>query len=297
LNLTARGKVVVTGGSGNLGQQVVRDLLGGGYEVLSLDRVAPTAPACPTWLADLTRPGDLYQALRGALGVVHLAAYQAPNLAPDTETFGNNVRSTYNLLKAATDLSVPRVVLASSIAAYGFLYAPRLEAPEYLPLDEAHPTRPQDPYGLAKVVGETVADAFARLAPLTAVSLRLAGVHFDTSYRSFSERWRRPEVRARGFWSYVDVRDASLALRLALEEPLQAGHHVLNVAAPISAMPEPTEELVERYLPGFAAVRADSRAQPHWSGINSTRAELLLGFRAQHLWTSYLTPEGNLRTR
>jgi nucleoside-diphosphate-sugar epimerase len=295
--LNSSGKVVVTGGSGRLGQQVSRDLLAAGHEVLSLDRITPAERLCPAWLADLTRPGDLYQALAGADGVVHLAAYQAPNLAPDTQTFGNNVQSTYNVLKAAADLSVPRVVLASSIAAYGFLYAPRLEAPDYLPLDEAHPTRPQDPYGLSKVVGETVADAFARLAPLTAVSLRLAGIHFDTTYRSFSERWRRPEVRARGFWSYVDVRDASLALRLALEAPLEAGHHVLNVAAPISAMPEPTDDLVRAYLPGFGGVRADSQAQPHWSGISSARAELLLGFRPRHLWTSYITSDGSLRTR
>lgn len=274
---------------------MVRELLAASHEVLSFDRVAPRERLCPAWLADVTQPGDLYQALRGASAVVHLAAYQAPNLVPDTETFANNVGATYNVLKAASDLGVGRVVLASSIAAYGFLYAPRLERPEYLPLDEAHPSRPADPYGLSKLVGEVAADSFVRFAPLAVVSLRLAGVHFDISYQTFVERWSRPEVRARGFWSYVDVRDAATAVRLALEAHLE-GHHVLNVAAPISAMPEPTADLVRRHLPGLIDLRPDPSAGPHWSGISSGAIQRLLGFTAQHLWTTYLTSHGRPRS-
>src|SRR5579875_2845670 len=80
-------RVVVTGGSGRLGGFVIRELLAHGHDVLSLDRVRPAAPPCTAWQVDLTRSGDVYQALVGAEGVVHLAAYQAPDLAPDTETF------------------------------------------------------------------------------------------------------------------------------------------------------------------------------------------------------------------
>jgi nucleoside-diphosphate-sugar epimerase len=95
---------------------------------------------CPSWIADLRHSGDLFEALKGAYGVVHLAAYQAPNLAPDAETLGNNVTSTYNVLRAAADLRIKKVVLASSTAAFGFIYAKNLWAPDYLPLDESHPS-------------------------------------------------------------------------------------------------------------------------------------------------------------
>lgn len=50
-------------------------------------------------------------------------------------------------------------MIASSTAAFGFIYAKNLWAPDYLPLDESHPSKPQDSYGLSKVVGEQIADS------------------------------------------------------------------------------------------------------------------------------------------
>src|ERR671930_629849 len=116
-------KVVVTGGSGRLGQFAIRELLSHNYEVLSLDKTPAREKLCPSWIADLRQSGDLYEALREAFGVVHLGAYQAPNLASDSETFSNNVSSTYNVLRAAAAMEVKKVVLASSTAAFGFIYA------------------------------------------------------------------------------------------------------------------------------------------------------------------------------
>ncbi len=203
-------KVVVTGGSGRLGQFVIRDLLTHGFQVLSLDRVPPREKLCPSWLVDLRHSGDLFEALKNAYGIVHLGAYQAPNLAPDAETFSNNVSSTYNVLRAAADAKVKKVVLASSTAAFGFIYAVKLWAPDYLPLDEEHPSNPQDSYGLSKVLGEKIADSIVSVhKDMTISSLRFPGVNFDLSYESFRERWRNPSSRANGFWTYIDARDAA----------------------------------------------------------------------------------------
>jgi nucleoside-diphosphate-sugar epimerase len=279
-------KIVVTGGSGALGQFVIRELLTAGHAPLSLDRSRPPEALCPTWQADLTRAGDVYQALVGAEGVIHLAAYQAPNLAPDTETFTNNVAATYNVLHAAAALGTPHVVLASSVAAYGFLYAPRMWAPDYLPLDEAHPCRPVDPYGLSKTTGEALADAFARRGTTSIVSLRLPGVNFDLTYERIRRRWAEPGARLGNFWSYIDARDAALACRLAVEVTLNS-HAVLNVAAPTSTMREPTVDLIARYLPDVAEIRPG--ADPHWAGLDSSKAARVLGFRAVHTWQRYLT--------
>src|SRR5437660_5562113 len=139
-------KIVVTGGNGRLGRLVIRQLLAHEYEVLSLDRVPPAEKLCASWMADLRHSGEVYEALKGAFGVVHLGAYQAPNLAPDAETFSNNVTATYNVLKAAADLGVKKVVIASRTTAFRLIYARQPASPDELPVAQQHPPRPSHPY-------------------------------------------------------------------------------------------------------------------------------------------------------
>jgi nucleoside-diphosphate-sugar epimerase len=282
-------KVVVTGGSGRLGQFVLRDLLARNYQVLSLDKVPPREKLCPSWLADLRHSGDLFEALKGAYGIIHLGAYQAPNLAPDAETLSNNVSSTYNVLRAAADSRVKRVVLASSTAAFGFIYATKLWAPDYLPLDESHPSNPQDCYGLSKVLGEKIADSIVSVhRDMTISSLRFPGVNFDLSYESFRERWRNPPARTSGFWTYIDARDAAMTCRLALEAKF-TGHEVFIASAPKNCMIQPTLELVKKYLPKGAKIK--KVAGTHWSCVDSAKARRVLGFKPAHVWQDYITAD------
>jgi nucleoside-diphosphate-sugar epimerase len=287
-------KIVVTGGSGRLGQFVIRDLLANGYQVLSLDRVPPREKLCPSWLVDLRQAGDLFEALKDAYGIVHLGAYQAPNLASDAETISNNVSATYNVLRAAADSKVARVVIASSTAAFGFIYAKNLWAPEYLPLDESHPSKPQDSYGLSKVLGEQIADSMVSVyKEMTVSSLRFPGVNFDLSYESFRERWRNPPSRTSGFWTYIDARDAAMTCRLALEAKFQ-GHEVFIASAAKNCMIQPTLELVQKYLPKGAKIRKTSGT--HWSCVDSAKARRMLCFNPQHLWQDYLKEGKSLRS-
>jgi nucleoside-diphosphate-sugar epimerase len=285
-------KIVVTGGSGRLGQFVIRDLLANGYQVLSLDRVPPREKLCTSWLADLRHSGDLFEAMRESYGVIHLGAYQAPNLAPDAETLSNNVSATYNVLRAAADVRVKKVVIASSTAAFGFIYAKNLWAPEYLPLDEDHPSKPQDSYGLSKVLGEHIADSIVTVhKDMTVSSLRFPGVNFDLSYESFKERWCNPRSRTSGFWTYIDARDAAMTCRLALEAKF-TGHEVFIVSATKNCMIQPTMELIKKYLPHGAKIKKVSGT--HWSCVDSAKARRMLGFKPQHLWQDYLT-EGQVK--
>ena len=281
-------KIIVTGGSGQLGSYTVRALVDSGHDVLSLDRVRPATPPCDSWVCDLTRAGDLYQAFKGADAVVHLAAYQAPGLVPDSETFSNNVTASYNVLKAATDSGVRRVVMASSIAAYGFTYAARMWSPEYLPLDENYPCKPQDPYGLSKIFGEQLADSFVSHADLSVVSLRISGVNFDQRYASLPARWADPGAKIGTFWSYIDVRDTAVACRLAVEAKID-GHLICNLSADTSRYREPTTELIAKYLPG---TKIRDGFSSHFGGLDNSRAKDLLGFKAEHHWQDYITSDG-----
>jgi len=281
-------KIIVTGGSGQLGSHTVRALVEAGHEVLSLDRIRPTETLCQTWVCDLSQAGDLYQASMGADAIVHLAAYQAPGMVPDTETFSNNVTASYNVLKVAADNGVSRVIMASSIAAYGFTYAAKMWSPDYLPLDEDYPCNPQDPYGLSKITGEKLADSFVSYTDMSVVSLRISGVSFDLNYASLPIRWTDPGAKIGTFWSYIDARDAAEACRLAVETEID-GHLICNLSNDISRYREPTADLIERYLPetkirdGFA---------DHFGGLDNSRIKNSLGFTAKHHWQDYLTPEG-----
>jgi nucleoside-diphosphate-sugar epimerase len=276
-------KIVVTGSSGQFGRHVVRNLTAAGHDILGVDRVANPSLR-PSWVCDLSCTGDLFEAFAGADAVVHLAAIPAPNLAPDSVTFNNNVNVTYNVLKVAADLKIRKVAVASSIAAYGFLYAQKMPQPKYLPLDEDHPCQPTDPYGLSKLVGETIADSFAIQTGASIVSLRLPGINFDPEYRLIKERLSNPRYRLPGFWTYIDARDAAEACRLALEAA-PPGHTVFNAAAQTSNMREPTDDLLKQYLPG---VRKNKNGSGNWSGMDSSRAERILGFRAEHVWERYI---------
>lgn len=275
-------KITVTGSGGRFGRHVVQNLAAAGHDILGVDRVADLSVR-PSWVCDLGHAGDLFEAFAGAEAVVHLAAIPAPNLAPDSVTFNNNASATYNVLKVAADLKIRKVVVASSIAAYGFLYARKLPQPKYLPLDEDHPCHPTDLYGLSKVVGETIANSFAAQTEASIVSLRLPGINFDPEFGLVKERLRNPRYRMPGFWTYIDVRDAAEACRLALEAA-PAGHTIFNAAAPSSNMREPTDDLLKRYLPSVKKNKAGLVG--NWSGMDSSKIERVLGFRARHVWES-----------
>src|SRR5690606_34779445 len=99
-------------------------------------------------------------------GVIHLAALKAAGESMvEPEKFSrHNITGSLNLLEAALAAKIPALVFSSSAAVYG--------APEYLPLDEKHPTRPENYYGYTKLAIEGFLDWYGRLKGLKHVSLR-----------------------------------------------------------------------------------------------------------------------------
>ena len=162
-------RILVTGGSGRVGQFAIAELLEHGHEVINADRVEPTNPRAPKIArevrfieTDLADVGQVAGALAGCDGVIHLGAIPSPYRHADEHVFGNNVMSTFATLQAASLLGVKRAVIASSISAYGTAYAPTPFPPRYAPVDEGHPLLNHDPYGLSKEVDERTAEMFHR---------------------------------------------------------------------------------------------------------------------------------------
>jgi len=290
-------KIVVTGGAGRLGRHVIKELAGQGHDVLCIDRVLPKEPVCSSLALDLREVKSLINVFEGAEAVIHLARipfpytangfdpasglWKTPDVAVDTERFCQNVTITYNVLVASLEAGVKKIVTGSSLAVYGLYYPSRPNAPDYLPIDENHPLIPQDPYGMTKLVGEQLCDSFARKKEIQIASLRFAGIATDEQYPILLERQRDPLCRGTGaLWSYIDVRDAAMACRLAVETNF-SGHEAFNICAPKTTMKEPTVELVQRYLPQVKLIK--SGLQDNWCGYDAGKAENILGFRAAHL--------------
>lgn len=288
-------RIVVTGGAGRLGQLTIDELLDHGHEVQSIDKVPVSESLCRCSVIDLLQADDLAKAFERADGVIHLArkkfpytsngfdplsrTWKTPDVLGDAAIFSYNVTISYNVMAAAFAAGVKKLVMGSSLTIYGFYYPSRWSAPEYLPVDENYPLRPQDPYSLSKLVVERACDAFASKSDMRIASLRFAGICADFTHQNLRERRKDPLRWSGPLWTYIDVRDAALACRLAVEANF-AGHEAFNVCAPNTIMDRPTVELVTRYLPN---AKLPSNIQGNWSGYDSRKARRMLGFSARYL--------------
>src|SRR5918994_1085296 len=276
-------RVVVTGGSGLAGRAVVEDLMAHGFDVMNVDLVPSEGPA-PFRRGGRFVLGEGFGCLGDADAVVHFAAIPRPTLDVPEMVFRTNVMSAFNVLEAASTLGINRVVYASSVSVLGFPFFVQPFAPDYVPIDEAHPLLPQDAYALSKRIGEELADGFARRGRLTVVSLRFPWIHTP---RTFAEQvrplWQHPAAGASNLWSYIDTRDVAEAVRLALTVEI-TGHEACFIAASDSFMPIPSRVLITDCYPTTVIHNA---LTDHASLLSSAKAEALLGYRARHSWRSY----------
>lgn len=271
-------RVLITGGSGRIGRYTVREFVAAGHQVTSVDVVPAQLEGAATLRADLTDAGQVYQTLTMARAeaVVHLGAWANSGIVPHSLTYGDNVRGTYNVLQACADLGIRRVVSASSAQVYGMASAP----PLYLPLDEDHPTRPDNPYALSKVAGEQAAGYFAATAGLTILSFRLMGIRAPEEMGAHVRAMAADPARgARLLWTLTDARDAALACRLAVEaSDVASGPY--NITGANVVVDEDTAPLVERHFGAGTDVRAPlpGRVSP----MSCARAEAAFGYRPRH---------------
>lgn len=275
-------RVVVTGGTGRLGQSVIAELLDNDYSVVSVDQVRPGKLACPFLTADLTDAGSTFNCLEGADAVVHLGAIPGPQSHPASETFRNNVLSTFNVAEAAAALGLSRLVFASSVFPLGWVEQPDRYWPKYVPVDEAHPLTPFEAYGLSKQVGEDICGATSRRTGLPCISLRIMNVIQLDGYSALP--WPTPtgnqQVRF-VLWPYVDVRDAARACRLALAANT-VGHESVYIAARDIRFDCPTRDMLQQFAPSDIEVRAPLEGRD--SVISIEKARMMIGYEPQFSW-------------
>ena len=274
-------KILVTGGLGKVGGPVVEELLGGGHEVTVLDRLpGPRDGGNVRYLVgEIQDLGQVIEAAAGTDAIVHLAAVHNPHVAPTNVVFDTNVIGTFNAHHAAFRLGIPRVVSTSSNAAVGWAYSEGAFLPDYLPIDEDHPLRPIDPYGLSKQVGETIARSYS-LKGVDTVVIRPSGVVTPEALDEIRRAGGREPEGWREY-SYIEVRDLAVAFRLGVEKPLP-GCTVMFVVADDSTVAEPLCDLLPRLNPAIGdRAHALTGTRPVFT---NARAKKILGWKPVHTW-------------
>lgn len=270
-------RIVVTGGSGRAGRWVVGHLRDAGHDVLNVDLVHDGSPHGQCLVADLTDLGQCHEVIAGADGVVHFAAIPAPHMRAAGETFRNNAISTHNVFSVAAGRGVRRVVWASSETVLGL---PFDEPPAFAPVDESHPPRPESSYALSKLVGETMAEQYARRSETSYLGLRISNVMEPPDYERFASWQHDATVRRWNLWGYVDARDVAGAVALGLEADVVKAEVVIIAAADTCMRRESAELMAEV----FPTVPIRRRPTGRETLLSIDRARALLGYEPKHSW-------------
>ena len=284
---------LVTGGAGFIGSHLAAELLVRGHRVRVVDNLATgllsNVPSGAEFvLGDLTDADVAAEVTQGCDVVVHQAAIASvpQSISEPRPSHEANIDATFNVLIAARDAGVRRVVYAASSSAYG-------DSP-VLPKVEDMAVDPLSPYALQKFVGEEYCRLFTRIYGLETVAIRYFNVfgprqHPSSPYSGVLSLFIKcalsgtaPTIfgdgeQTRDFTFVDDVVDGVLR---AVDAPGAAGE-VINVATGVSVSLNRAWATLESILgrlqsPVFAAARA---GDVYASEADIGKAERLLGFR------------------
>ena len=278
-------RIAITGASGKLGTATVTALRDAGHEVLSIDRAsARGSGVVVTELSDYGQVIDLL--LGGARGadpfdaVVHLGAIPAPGMVPDAETFRNNITSTFNVLHAARQAGIRRIVIGLERDRA----RPAVRRGTALPADRRADAAQARERVLAREAPRGGARERVRaLGPALSISaLRFSNVIAPEEYAGFPAFDADPALRKWNLWTYIDVRDGAHAVLRAVENGVP-GFEAYVIANPDSVMSRSTASLAAEVFPGVPfKVEVDGTG----SLYSTEKARRLLGFDPQHTWRS-----------
>lgn len=168
-------RILITGGAGFIGSHLAHGAIARGDTVRVVDNLATgsldNVPAEAEFIeGDLTDPALAATVMKGCEIVLHQAALPSVplSIASPRGSHDANINATFNVLMAARDAGVRRVVYAASSSAYG--------DSAVLPKVEDMPADPRSPYALQKFVGEAYCRLFSRLYALETVAIRYFNV-------------------------------------------------------------------------------------------------------------------------
>lgn len=279
-------RIVVTGAAGLLGRHVAEIYRDAGFEVTALDREARGVAGVID--ADLIDPTVASRFIADADCVAHVASIPRPVGYDAGDVFRTNMTLMFNVLAAMETANISRMLFASSFSVLGLPFAPRPVDLKYLPVDENHPTQPQDVYAVTKWLGEEMVEAWARRTGGSAISIRMPWIQTPTSFMSEVAKRRLTDEASLDLWAYIDARDAARAFLLAATAET-TGHQRFFVSAADSYSETPTADLVAACYRGI-----DVRLplEGHRALLSNDRAKSLIGFAPKNSWRDYPALDG-----
>lgn len=162
-----KNKVLITGADGFIGSHLTEEMIRQGYDVKAftlynsfnswgwLDHCSPDVRNnFEVFMGDIRDPNGVREAMKDCKSVLHLAAliaipysYHSPDTYLDT-----NIRGTLNVLQAARDGGLEKIIQTSTSEVYG--------SAQYVPINEVHPLKGQSPYSATKIAADQIAYSF-----------------------------------------------------------------------------------------------------------------------------------------
>lgn len=296
-------KILVTGGAGFIGSNIVEKLLQLGYQVRVLDNLSSgkqenvdlfsSHPNYEFMLGDIKNIEDCHKACKGVDAVSHQAALGSVprSIQFPLDTNANNIDGFVNMLFAAKEAGIKRFVYASSSSVYG-------DEPN-LPKVENKIGKPLSPYAVTKATNEVYADVFAKTYGMELIGFRyfnIFGPRQDPNgqYAAVMPLFIKallnneaPYINGDGEQSrdftYVDNAVQANLLGLTTDNP-EAINQVYNIALgerfTINQMYESISKILEKDIP---AIHRDPRAGDIRDSLaDISKAKNLLGYSPTH---------------
>lgn len=278
-------KLLVTGSAGFIGSHLTEELVKSGYRVKAF--VHYNSRNSWGWLEDLSPeimneieifqgdvrdPYGVKESMKDVEGVFHLAAliaipfsYHSPETYVDT-----NIKGTLNILQAARDLEVERVLVTSTSEVYG--------TAQYVPIDENHPFQGQSPYSATKIGADRLAESFYRSFDLPVSIVR----PFNTFGPRQSARAVIPTIITQLLSGYMEIKLGSLTPTrdfnyvkdtvngfIEIFKSYKAIGQEINIATQREiSIGQLAEELIKQINPSARIVCDEQRLRPEKSEVN-----------------------------
>lgn len=278
-------KILVTGADGFIGSHLTEELVKRGYEVKAfvyynsfntwgwLDSMpSGIMQHIEIFQGDIRDPHGVKEAMKGCCAVFHLAAliaipfsYHSPDTYVDT-----NIKGTLNVLQAARELDIERVLVTSTSEVYG--------TAQYVPIDEKHPYQGQSPYSATKIGADRLAESFYRSfeLPVTIVrpfntygprqSARAVIPTIITQLLSGKEEIRLGSLTPTRDFNYVkDTANGFIAMYLS---DRTIGQEINIATQQEISIGQLAEELIHQINPAARIVCDEQRLRPEKSEVN-----------------------------
>ena len=282
-------KIIVTGGAGFIGSHIQDALIEGGFDVHVIDNFSTGKrenihPAATLHEADIRDFKKIAPLFLGARFVFHLAAFPRvePSIQDPITSHDMNLNGTLNVLQAAKDAKVTRVIYSASSAAYG--------NPDLFPTNENAPARLMSPYALQKYVGELYCSLFSFLYGIQTVSLRYFNVYGrrqseEGAYALVIGKFLKEKREGRPLpivpdgnqsRDFVHVRDVVRANLLAMESDRAGKGEVINIGSGKNYSVNKIASLI-----GGPTVFMEPRVEPKKTLADISRAHEILGWKPE----------------